>query len=183
MYQPSPLYLRTIRVIDAFTYGVGMCVAALMIPLVLGVAYEVFARYAMNDPTIWAFDLSYMLYGTIFMLGASFTLLKGAHIRTDMLWQGFSERRKGAIDCIAYVAFFFPAMALLFYASFDNFWDSFLINERSEQTAWRPLLWPFKGVIPLTCVLLTIQGISEFMKSLCSVRTGREFEHHEAIQI
>jgi TRAP-type mannitol/chloroaromatic compound transport system permease small subunit len=74
-------------------------------------------------------------------------------------------------------------MILLFYASFDNFWDSFLINERSEQTAWRPLLWPFKGVIPLTCVLLAIQGISEFMKSLYSVRTGREFEHHEAIQI
>jgi TRAP-type mannitol/chloroaromatic compound transport system permease small subunit len=183
MYQPSPLYVGTIRVIDAFTRVMGMGVAALMIPLVIGVSYEVFSRYVLNDPTIWAFDLTYMIYGTVFMLGASFALMKGAHIRTDMLWQSFSDRTKGLIDCIAYVAFFFPAMTFLFYASFDNFWDSFLINERSEQTAWRPLIWPFKGVIPLTCVLLAIQGVSEFLKSLYAVRAGREYEHHEHIQV
>ena len=180
---PPPHYLAVIRGIDAFTNLFGKAVALLMIPMVLGISYEVFSRYILNDPTLWAFDMTYMIYGTVFMLGSSYTLFKGAHIRTDMLWENFSDRKKGVIDAIAYVVFFFPAMILLFYASFDYFWGSMLINERSEQTAWRPLLWPFKGVIPLTCVLLMLQGVSELMKSLHAARTGVHLEKHEKIEL
>jgi TRAP-type mannitol/chloroaromatic compound transport system permease small subunit len=124
-----------------------------------------------------------MLYGALFMLGAHYTLLKGAHIRTDMLWEKFSPRKKGLIDAIAYIFFFFPAMALLFYASVDEAWHSFKMWELSEQTAWRPVLWPFKTVVPLTALLLMIQGISELLKSLYAARTGEFLTKAETIQV
>jgi TRAP-type mannitol/chloroaromatic compound transport system permease small subunit len=183
MAEPSPALLTTIRVIDGFSRWTGQAVAWLIIPLFLSLTYEGFARYLFNAPTLWAYDLSYMLYGAIFMLGAHYTLLKGAHIRTDMLWEKFSPRTKGSIDAVAYVFFFFPAMILLFYASVDEAWHSFQMGELSEQTAWRPILWPFKAVVPATALLLMIQGISELLKSLYAARTGKLLTTAETIQI
>ena len=110
MAEPSRALLTTIRVIDTFTDLTGIDdFAWLSIPLVAAVAYEVFARYLFNAPTIWSFDLTYMLYGALFMLGAAYALHKGAHIRTDFFWDNFSPRTKGLIDSISYVVFFFPS--------------------------------------------------------------------------
>jgi TRAP-type mannitol/chloroaromatic compound transport system permease small subunit len=183
MAAPSPGVLKIIRSIDTFSEWSGKLVAWLILPLFLGLTYEGVSRYVFNRPTVWAFDLSYMLYGTLFMLGAHYALLRGAHIRTDMLWEKFSDRTKGRIDAIAYLVFFFPAMILLLYASFDSAWDAFRIGERSEQTAWRPLIWPFKAVIPLTALLLLIQGVSEFLKSLYAARTGTLLAKREGIEV
>jgi TRAP-type mannitol/chloroaromatic compound transport system permease small subunit len=183
MAQPSPALLKIIRVIDTFSEWTGKTVAWLIFPLVFGLTYEGIARYAFNAPTLWAFDLSYMLYAALFMLGAHYALLKGSHIRTDILWEKFSVRTKGRIDAVAYLFFFFPAMILLFYASVDEAWRSFQMGELSEQTAWRPILWPFKGIVPLTALLLLIQGVSEFLKSLYAARTGTFLTTTETIQI
>jgi TRAP-type mannitol/chloroaromatic compound transport system permease small subunit len=183
MTAPPPALRKTIRIIDGFSEWSGKTVAWLILPLVGSLTYEGFARYLFNAPTLWAYDVSYMLYGAIFMLCAHYTLLRGAHIRTDMLWEKFSPRVKGRIDAVAYIFFFFPAMILLFYASVDEAWRAWLLNELSEQTAWRPYLWPFKAVVPATALLLMIQGISELLKSLYAARTGKFLTTAETIQI
>jgi TRAP-type mannitol/chloroaromatic compound transport system permease small subunit len=174
---------KIIQAIDTFSEWSGKLVSWMILPLVFGLTYEGVARYLFNAPTLWAYDLSYMLYGALFMLGAHYTLLRGAHIRTDMLWDKFSVRTKGRIDAVAYIFFFFPAMVLLFYASVDEAWHSFQMRELSEQTAWRPVLWPFKAVVPLTALLLMVQGVSELLKSLYAARTGRFLTKVETIQI
>jgi TRAP-type mannitol/chloroaromatic compound transport system permease small subunit len=179
----SPALLAIIRIIDGFTDRTGTIISWLSVPLVLAVAYEVGARYLFNAPTIWAYDATYMLYGSLFMLGAHYTLYRGAHIRTDMLWEKFSDRKKGIIDSIAYIFFFFPGILMLFFASVDEAWHSFRINELSEQTAWRPILWPFKAVVPVTALLLLIQGVSELLKSLYAWKTGRLYAKREVIEI
>ncbi len=183
MTEPSRGLVTTTRAIDAFSEWSGKVVAWMILPLVFSLTYEGFARYLFNAPTLWAYDLSYMLYGAIFMLGAHYTLMRGAHIRTDMLWDRFSPRTKGRIDAAAYIFFFFPAMILLFYASVDEAWHSWKMNELSEQTAWRPYLWPFKAVVPLTALLLMIQGVSELLKSLYAAKTGRFLTRAETIQV
>ena len=83
MAEPPRRLLAVTRVIDRFTDYTGTIFSLLAIPLVLGVGYEVTARYLFNAPTTWAYDLTYMLYGALFMLGAAYALHKGAHIRTD----------------------------------------------------------------------------------------------------
>jgi TRAP-type mannitol/chloroaromatic compound transport system permease small subunit len=183
MAEPSPTLLRTISIVDGFSDWSGKAVAWLILPLVFGLTYEGIARYLFDAPTVWAFDVSYMLYAAIAMLGAHYTLMKGAHIRTDMLWEKFSPRTKGRIDAIAYLVFFFPAMALLFYASVDEACRAWQMNELSEQTAWRPVLWPFKAIVPLTALLLMIQGFSELLKSLYAARTGRFIKEAEIIPV
>ncbi len=183
MTEALPLHLRVVRAIDAFTDAIGTCIAWLNVPLVFIVCFEVVSRYAFETPMIWSFDLTYMLYGTIFMLGAAYTLHKGAHIRTDFFFDKWSIRTRGLIDAVAYVLFFFPSLVLLLLVSGGEGWYSFGIGETSEQTPWRPLLWPFKMVVPLTCLLLLIQGISETIKSIYAARTGLALEHKDKVEI
>ena len=156
--QPGTGLLTTIGIIDRFTDLTGTVFSWMSIPLVAAVAYEVIARYAFNAPTVWAFDITYMLYAALFMLGAAYALHKGAHIRTDFFWETFSHRKKGWIDSIAYVVFFFPSLIALMLISYNDTAYAFSINETSDQTPWRPILWPFKAVVPLACLLLLIQG-------------------------
>jgi TRAP-type mannitol/chloroaromatic compound transport system permease small subunit len=179
----TSLHVRVVRAIDRFTDTTGTWVAWLNVPLVLAVSYEVVARYGFNAPTIWAYDVSYMLYSTIFMLGAAYALHKGAHIRTDFFFEKWSIRTRGVIDSVAYIVFFFPALAVFLYVSGAEGWYAFEIGETSEQTPWRPLLWPFKMVIPATCLLLLIQGVSETIKSVYAARTGLELEHKEKVEL
>jgi TRAP-type mannitol/chloroaromatic compound transport system permease small subunit len=183
MVEALPLHLRIVRSIDAFTDTTGTLVAWLNIPLVFVVCYEVIARYAFSAPTIWSFDLTYMFYGTIFMLGAAYTLQKGAHIRTDFFFEKWSVRTRGLIDSMAYILFFFPSLSLLLVVSAGESWYSFGIGEVSEQTPWRPLLWPFRMVVPITCLLLLVQGMSETIKSIYAARTGIDLDEKEKVEV
>src|SRR3954463_8100319 len=183
MAEPSVGLINIVNLIDKFTDRTGMWIAWLNVPLVVIVAWEVIARYAFNAPTIWSFDVTYMLYGTIFMLGAAYALHKGAHIRTDFFYEKWSVKTRGMVDSISYVVFFFPSLIMLLAASANEAWYAFTIHETSEQTPWRPILWPYKSVVPLTCVLLLIQGISETIKSTWAWRTGIVLEHKEKLEI
>jgi len=183
MAEQSQGLIRAVQRIDRFTDATGSWIAWLNVPLVLAVAYEVIARYVFNAPTIWSFDVTYMLYGTIFMLGAAYALHKGAHIRTDFFYDGWSAKTKGMVDSISYLVFFFPSLIMLLAASANEAWYAYSIGEMSEQTPWRPILWPYKSVVPITCVLLMAQGVSETIKSVYAWRTGIELEHKEKIEI
>ncbi len=182
MAEPAPFHIRLVRIVDRFTDTTGTWVAWLILPLTAIVAWEVFVRYAFDSPTVWAYDLIYMLYAAIFMLGAAYALHKGAHIRTDFFFEKWSIRTKGTIDSIAFIVFFFPSIFVFMLVSGAEGWYAFEIGEKSEQ-AWRPVLWPFKMLVPLACLLLLIQGVSETIKSVYAARTGIELEHKEKIEI
>ena len=180
---PPRGYLAIIRTIDKFTEITSYVFVVVIIPLILANVVEVFARYVLRAPTVWALDVTTMSYAALFMLGAALALLKGAHVRTDMLWERFSDRTKGMIDSVALLIFFLPTMAVLFYISIDDFLYSVSINERSSSGAWGPVLWPLRGVIPLTALMLFLQGISELMKSMWAWRTGEVLAQHERIEV
>ena len=178
-----PLALRVIHVIDRFTGACIYVVMLLLVPLVLANVAEVVMRYVWQQPTIWAADTTVMAYGALFMLGAAYTLREGAHVRTDIFWDRFSDRTKGVIDSISYLFLFLPVMVVLFTISIDDFLYALSINERSTLSLWQPIIWPFRAVIPLSAALLFLQGMSELLKSLWSARTGKEFVHREKIDI
>ena len=183
MAEKVPGHIRFVRMIDKFSDTTGTWVAWLNVPLVLAVSYEVIARYIFNAPTIWSFDVTYMLYGTVFMLGSAFALHKGAHIRTDFFYDKWTPRTKGWVDSVSYIALFFPALIVFFVVSANEAWYAFSISETSEQTPWRPILWPYKMVIPLAVLLLLIQGVSETIQSVWAARPGIELEHQAKIEV
>jgi TRAP-type mannitol/chloroaromatic compound transport system permease small subunit len=168
-----PAAILAVRVIDTISEWSGRIFAWLIVPLVAGTTYEVIVRYLFNAPTIWAYDLSYMLYGSHFMLGAAYTLLKGGHIRTDIFYQNWSVRTRGWVDALLYLFLFFPGMIFFFWMGYQEALHAWQIGERSDASPWRPILYPLKAVLPTMAVLILIQGVSEFIKSLHMARRGR----------
>jgi TRAP-type mannitol/chloroaromatic compound transport system permease small subunit len=164
--------LKITHVIDNITDWGGKAVAWLVVPLVCALVYEVFARYFFHAPTVWAYDVTYMIYGTLYMLGAAYTLLKGGHIRTDILYRLWSPRWQGIVDGSLYILFFFPGVFLFFLAGWEYAAHSWAMKEQTALSPWRPIIYPFKTVIPVTLVLLLVQGVSELLKSIYAAVKG-----------
>jgi TRAP-type mannitol/chloroaromatic compound transport system permease small subunit len=171
--EPPPALVAVVRVVDGIALWSGRIFCWIAVPLVLALTYEVIARYAFRAPTIWAFDVSYMLYGSHFMLGAAYTLYRGGHIRTDIFYQNWSLRTRSTVDAILYLFFFFPGMALFFWMGLQEALQAWDIREVSDASAWRPPLYPFKTVIPVAAFLILVQGVSEFLKSAYAAVHGR----------
>jgi TRAP-type mannitol/chloroaromatic compound transport system permease small subunit len=171
---PPEALVAIVKTIDGLSLWSGRLFCWLVVPLVVGLTYEVIARYVFHAPTIWAYDVAYMLYGSHFMLGAAYTLYRGGHIRTDIFYQNWSVRTRGAVDAVLYLFLFFPGIALFFWMGLEEARHAWDIREVSDASPWRPIIYPFKAVIPIGLALLFIQGISEFLKSAYAALTGRE---------
>jgi TRAP-type mannitol/chloroaromatic compound transport system permease small subunit len=178
-----PAFYAAIRGIDRFTDVSGKLIALCMLFLVAIITREVVGRYFFDSPTNWVYEMSNMVNGAAFMLGAGYALLKGAHVRTDIYWEKFSERRKGVIDLTSYLVLFFPTMITLFVVSVDDAWYSWTVAERSQESIFRAIMWPFRSSIPLAALLFIVQGISEALKCVYQIRFGREFQHREKIEV
>ncbi len=179
----GPAVRTTITLIETISNWTGIVTAWLIIPMTIAVTWEVVARHFFRAPTIWAFDVTYMLYGTHFMLGTAYTLMRVGHVRTDMLYQGWSIRRQHIVDAIGYFFFFFPAMIFLFYFGWQEAYHAWTIGETSDASPWRPIVYPFKAVIPLTALLLLVQGVAELLKNLYAIRTGRLWAKRDMIEL
>ncbi|MEO5765671.1 MAG: TRAP transporter small permease subunit [Casimicrobiaceae bacterium] len=162
---PTPTLARITRALDTIGRACGVAVAWLIVPMVGSLVWEVTARYLFNAPTTWAYDMTFMLYGTFFMIGSAWTLQRGSHIRTDTFYAKWSPRTQARVDLACYLVLFFPAMAILAWLGWEYFWKSFGQNERIVTSPWLPIVWPFKFMMPAASVLLLIQGLSECLKA------------------
>ncbi len=116
MRTESGALVRVIRGIDAVSESSGRIAAWLVIPLIAVMTWEILVR-KVAQPTFWAFDLSYMLYGALFMLGAAYTLYRGSHIRTDFLYQTWPVKVQASVDAFCYLFLFFPGIAIFLWLS------------------------------------------------------------------
>jgi TRAP-type mannitol/chloroaromatic compound transport system permease small subunit len=167
-----------VRLIEQIVGGSGRIAALIVIPLVLTTAFEVFSRYLFNAPTIWAYELGYMLTGSHFLLGASLTLMMKAHIRIDLLYAKYSDKGRALVDLVCYSLLFFPFLVLLSQALFNYAYHAFDIGELSGQSAWSPPIWPFRMMLTLGFVLLALQVFAEILKCI-SVLIGKPIPTEE----
>jgi TRAP-type mannitol/chloroaromatic compound transport system permease small subunit len=164
--------LRWAHRLDWVAIVSGHAVAWMIAPLVLALSYEVAARYLFNAPTLWAYDMTFMLYGSYFMLGAAYTLQRKGHVRTDSLYANWSPRTQATVDLVCYALMFFPFVAVLAFVGWGYFWKAYTTSETFVSSAWQPITWPFRLSLPLAGLLLIVQGISECLKCLHTLRSG-----------
>lgn len=164
---------RTITGIDTFSLWVGRTICWLTLPLFGAMVYEIFVRYAFTAPTMWAYDISRMLYGALFMLGAGYALSKGVHIRADFLYRNWSARTQGTIDSALYIVLYFPGLLVFLWTSSDFAQLAWMRGEKGMDTAWMPHVGPIKTALPIGIVFLLVQGVSETLKSLYAATRGR----------
>ena len=174
MPDDMPKYMaKTILGIDLFNLRVGQIACWLTVPVFASMFYEVIARHFFNAPTMWAYDISRMFAGAMFMLGAGYALSKGVHIRADFIYRKWSIRRQASVDLTLYLLFYFPGLIGAANACYKYAYKSWSQMEKGMDTAWMPLLGPIKTVLLIGLVLLLIQGISEVLKCVYAVKHRR----------
>jgi TRAP-type mannitol/chloroaromatic compound transport system permease small subunit len=161
-----------IRGIDQFSKTIGHAFAWCIVILTLGTCYEVFMRYLLNDPTSWAFDLSYLMYGAVFYMAGAYTLSRGGHVRADMFYRKWSERRQATVELVLYVLFFFPGILALVVAGGGYGLESMRIREVSVNSPAGVPIWPLKMMIPVGGALIALQGFAEVLRCLVCLREG-----------
>ncbi len=158
--------------VDRISTWVGQAFSWFIVALTLHVSWEVFSRYALDNPRAWAFDVMIMFYGTLFMMAGAYTLAKNGHVRGDVIYGFFSPRAQAAVDLTLYILFFLPGVIALTYAGYFYAAESWAINEHSNITSEGPPVYPFKTVIPLAGAFVLVQGIVEIIRCIICLKTG-----------
>jgi TRAP-type mannitol/chloroaromatic compound transport system permease small subunit len=167
------------EIINRFIYGVdqlsktvGHAFAWCLMILTFGTSYEVFVRYVLNEPTSWAFDFSYLMYGAMFYMAGAYTLSRGGHVRADMFYRLWRPRTQAAVELVLYILFFFPGVTALVISGWQYGFDSMKIFESSVNSPAGVPIWPLKMLIPFGAGLLVLQGVAEVLRCVICLREG-----------
>jgi TRAP-type mannitol/chloroaromatic compound transport system permease small subunit len=157
---------RLISIVDGFSSFMVILGRSAIALLVIAMLYEVLARYVFDAPTLWAFDISYMLNGSIFILGAAYALKQDAHVRIDFLSQKLPLRVQQIQNGILYILIMAPIFGMFTYISGSKTLKAFLTGELESVSPWAPVVWPFYFVIALGLFSLSLQFLAEGLKYL-----------------
>lgn len=163
---------RLIYAIDQLSKSVGHAFAWCIVILTLGTCYEVAVRYLLNNPTSWAFDLSYLMYGAVFYMAGAYTLSRAGHVRADMFYRKWRPRTQAVVEMTLYVVFFFPGILALVVAGSAYGVESMRIGEVSVNSPAGVPIWPLKMMIPFGAALIAIQGLAELLRCVVCLREG-----------
>ncbi|MFZ9314399.1 MAG: TRAP transporter small permease subunit [Burkholderiaceae bacterium] len=141
--------------------------------LTASTCFEVFMRYVLHAPTSWAFDMSYMLYGALFMMSGAYALSRGSHVRGDFIYRKWKPRTQARLDLVLYIFFFFPGIFAMVYTGSQYGFQSASILESSVNSPAGVPVWPLKMVIFVAGVTLALGGIAEVMRCIICIREGK----------
>ncbi len=164
---------RFIYGVDALSRTVGHAFAWCLMILTFGTSYEVFVRYVLNEPTSWAFDMSYTMYGAMFFMAGAYALSRGAHVRADMFYRLWQPRTQAWVELVLYILFFFPGILALVIAGWDYGLASMKIRESSVNSPAGVPIGPLKMLIPFGAGLLALQGFAEVLRCILCIRDNR----------
>jgi TRAP-type mannitol/chloroaromatic compound transport system, small permease component len=161
-----------IRFADSLSAAFGKAFAWLIVLMTFGTAWEVFVRYVLGRPTSWAFDVSFIMYGTLFMMGGAYTLSRGGHVRGDFLYRLWAPRTQAAVDLVLYLFFFFPGVTALIFSGWKYASRAWSYGEVSVNSPAGIPIYQFKTVMVAAGLLLFVQGLAQIARCILCLRTG-----------
>ena len=164
--------MKFVHAIEGLSLWTGRAFGWCILILTLSVSYEVFVRYVLNAPTVWAFDMMIQMYGALFLMCGAYALAQDTHVRADVLYRLFPVKVQASLDFLLYFLFFFPGILALAWYGWEIAADSWRYKEVSFNSPASIQIYFFKSLIPLSGILLTIQGIAELVRCVMAMRTG-----------
>lgn len=157
---------------DRLSAVFGKAFGWLIVLMTFGMSYEVMVRYIFNRPTPWALDVSFIMYGTLFMMGGAYTLSRGGHVRGDFLYRLWPARVQATVDLVLYILFFFPGIFALVFAGWKYASRSWGYGEVSVNSPAGIPIYQFKSVLVAAGILLVIQGLAQVFRCILCMREG-----------
>ncbi len=161
-----------LHLIDRINEQVGKILSYFMLLIFGLLMMEVIRRYLFNAPTVWASELTQMLFGAYVILCGGYILASGGHVNVDILYSRLSRRKQAILDIITAVLFFMFSLMMVVYGG-SLAWESLSTFERS-QSAWNPPIYPVKLMIPLGAGLLLLQGVAKLIRNILILVKGED---------
>jgi TRAP-type mannitol/chloroaromatic compound transport system permease small subunit len=158
-----------VRAIDRMSVALGGVAAAIVILLVILMLYDVVMRYAFNAPTVWGNDINTWLMGASFILSIAYAMSTDSHVRVDLLYNDATKHRMRVVDLIGFTLLVLPTVSWITWGLFGHFLEALKSGERSGTGGWNPIVWPFRLVLFVGFMMLTIQIIAEIVKRVLSL--------------
>ena len=152
--------------ITAIAAGLSMI---LLVCLIGVMVYEVFCRYVLSAPTIWAFDIAFMTNGTLFVLAAGYTLSHQSHIRIDFVSAMLPTRIQHTVNFVFFLFLFLPIIVSLFYIASEQAFHAFNTGRRELTSAWGPRVWPYYTTLAMGLLVLCLQVLGDIVRYLIGV--------------
>ena len=171
--------LAVSRVIDAINFRIGKILSWLILAAVVVSAVNAIIRKLFDTSSNSWLELQWVLFGAVFLIVASWTLLENEHIRIDIVNSLFSQRTRNIIDVIGHAFFLLPLTIVMIITSFPFVVKSVQLNEQSMNAGGLPQ-WPAKMLILIGFVLLFFQGVSELIKRIAVMRGDIADPYHTA---
>jgi TRAP-type mannitol/chloroaromatic compound transport system permease small subunit len=172
--QAAPLTHRLAAAIDNVAERLGRAAAWLSFVLVLVVGVIVVLRYGFQLGSIALQESVMYINGTLFVLGAGYTLKAQGHVRVDVFYSRFSPRGRALVDSLGALLFLLPAAFFIAWISWDYVAVAWRIREGSPEASGLPFVYLLKTHIIVLPVLLAVQGVSELLKSLRALLASKE---------
>jgi len=162
--------------IDAISDRTGKIMCWLATLLVALVSSEVIMRYVFNAPTMWNYETSMMVGGTLFAMGWAYALRHHSHVRVDVFYTRLSSRGRAVIDVLGTLLLFFPLMVMFTSVATAWAWQAWEIMEKSVETYWYPIIAPFRTMVAIGFMLITLQGIAQFTRDFHILVRNRAYD-------
>lgn len=134
----------------------------------------VVSRYVFAVGLIPAQETIWYMHGSLFMLGAGYTLLREGHVRVDVFYREGSAQKRAKIDLFGVIVFLLPTCIFILYSSLDYVYNSWRVLEGSTETNGIPTIFALKTVIPIAALLLLVQGVSMGLRCIITLQGGGE---------
>ena len=164
--------MKFVHAIEGLSLWVGRAFGWCILILTLSISYEVFVRYVLNSPTVWAFDMMIQMYGALFLMCGAYALAQDTHVRADVLYRLFPIKVQASLDFVLYFLFFFPGVLALAWYGWEIASDSWRYKEVSFNSPASIQIYFFKSLIPIAGFLLAFQGVAELVRCVMAFRTG-----------
>ena len=158
--------------LDRLSRITGRLTAWLTLFMVVLTFVIVVMRYVFDAGLIWMQELVVWMHDVVFMVGAAYTLRHEEHVRVDVFYGCMSESRRAWVDAIGVIVFLLPVCAYIAWTSLSYVGASWRDTEASPEAGGLafPMLPILKTVLLVMPVLLGLQGLSLFLKSVQKIR-------------
>lgn len=153
--------------IDALNQFIGKLFSWILLPMIVLTSFEVFSRYVLNHPTVWAWELIIQIWGLMLMACGGYCYWKGGFVRVDLAYNKFPPKGKYIVGIITAILAL-VCMALTFRFGWNLFYTSFMRNERIS-SVWGSPMWTIRFWVPLGSGLMFLQAVSELIKNIAAL--------------
>lgn len=140
--------------------------------LVLLIFVDVAVRAITNKSQVWLGELEWQIFALLFLVGMSYALQEDKHVRVDLFYNKFSQKKQLWTDIVGHIIFLIPWCIVVVITGYKYASNSWYINEGSANPGGLPAKYLIKSMISISFLLLLVTGVNETITKMKKLKNN-----------